>query len=108
MKSIAQDYVKKFKLEQYVVIRHHDGKQEHFHIVANRVGYDGHTISDQFCAGRGVELSHKLEKDYNLTRALEVGKRPELTHPERLRGHTKTQYEIHAAIQAELPEPVRQ
>lgn len=103
MKDIAKDYADKFNLEQYAVIRHNDAKHEHFHIIANRVKYDGKTVSDQFCASRGVELSHRLEKKYELTQALEKGKRLELTHQDKLRGAGKTKYEIYEAIQKELP-----
>ena len=52
MKSIAKDYAEKFRLEQYAVIKHNDAKHEHFHIIGNRVGYDGKTISDQYCGQR--------------------------------------------------------
>ena len=103
MKDIAKEYAEKFKLEQYAVIRHNDTKHEHFHIIANRVKYDGKTVPDQFCAYRGVELSQRLEKKYELTQALEKGKRLELTHKEKLRGAGKTKYEIYEAIQKELP-----
>ncbi len=101
MKSIAKDYATKFKLEQYAVIRHKDGKQEHFHIIANRVGYDGKTISDQYCASRGVELSHRLEKKYELHQ--QKGKRLELTNQDKLHGRDKAKYEIYEKVQKELP-----
>lgn len=103
MVNIAKDYVDKFKLEQYAVIRHHDGKREHFHIIANRVRGDGTTVSDKFSAGRGVELSHKLEQKYNLTQSLTVGKRLELTNIDKLKGATKVKYEILEAVKKELP-----
>lgn len=103
MVNIAKDYVDKFKLEQYAVIRHHDGKREHFHIIANRVRGDGTTVSDQFSAGRGVELSHRLEKKYELTQSLTVGKRLELTNIDKLKGATKIKYDILAAVKNELP-----
>jgi len=103
MKDITKDYVDKFKLEQYVVIRHNDQGQEHFHIIGNRVNYDGSTVSDKFCAGRGVELSHRLEKKYELTQARTVGKRLDLTHEDKLQGATKIKYDIYKAVQQELP-----
>ena len=103
MKDIASDYADKFGLEQYAVIRHNDALHEHFHIIGNRVKYNGQTVSDQFSAGRGVELSHKLEKKYNLAQALEKGKRIERVHLDKLHGHDKAKYEIYEAIQKELP-----
>lgn len=103
MKAIAKDYADKFGLEQYAVIRHHDAKHEHFHIIANRVKYDGQTVSDQFCAGRGVELSKRLEKKYKLTQAQEKGKDLNKTNMPKLHGANKTKYEIYQAIEKELP-----
>jgi len=101
MMSVAEDYAKKFKLEQYAVIRHNDAGHAHFHIIANRVGYDGKTISDQYCAARGVELSRRLEKKYALHH--QEGKRLEKTHKEKLHGKDKAKYEIYEAVQKELP-----
>ncbi len=101
MEAIARDYATKFKVEQYAVIRHKDAPHEHFHIIANRVGYDGKTISDQYCASRGVELSHRLEKKYELHQ--QKGKRLEKTHMEKLHGKDKAKYEIYEAVQKELP-----
>jgi hypothetical protein len=103
MKAISKDYVDKFGLEQYAVIRHTDAKHEHFHLVGNRVKYDGKTVSDQFCAARGAELSNKLEVKYELTPAKEKGKRLEFTHQDKLKGNDKVKYEIYQAINKELP-----
>jgi len=101
MVSIAIDYTNNFKLEQYAVIRHIVSDQVHFHIIANRVGYDGKTISDQFCANKGVELARILEKKYDLTQ--QVGKRLEKTHREKLHGKDIVKYEIYEAVNMELP-----
>jgi hypothetical protein len=103
IQNIAQDYVNKFKLEQYAIIQHHEQGQTHFHIIGNRVNYEGKTISDQYCALRGVELSERLEKKYELTQSKTVGKRLELTHQDKLQGATKTKYQIYEAVQKELP-----
>ena len=103
IKNITQDYIAKFKLEQYAVIQHHDQGQTHFHIIGNRVNYEGKTVSDQYCALRGVELSQRLEKKYELTQSKTVGKRLELTHQDKLHGHDKAKYEIYETVQKELP-----
>ncbi len=101
MISIAKDYAAKFKLEQYAIIRHKDTDHEHFHIIANRVGYDGHTVSDQYCGSRGEELAKRLEKKYELHH--QQGKRLEKTHKEKLHGKDKAKYEIYEAVHKELP-----
>jgi len=102
MITIAKDYAAKFKLEQYAVVRHRDTDHEHFHIIGNRVGYDGHTISDQYCGSRGKELALRLEKKYELHH--QEGKRLEKTHKEKLKGKDKVKYEIYEAVQKELPQ----
>jgi len=101
MKEIARDYAEKFGLEQYAVVRHHDTKHEHFHIVANRVKYDGRTVSDKYCAGRGVEFSKHLEKKYQLSGSKQ--KNLEKQNVQALRGSDKTRREIYEAIRQELP-----
>lgn len=101
MKNIAKDYADKFGLEQYAVIKHNDAKHEHFHIVGNRVKYDGKTVSDKFCASRGVELSKRLELKYELSQV--KGKEISKTNVQALHGHDKAKYEIYGAIQKELP-----
>jgi hypothetical protein len=101
MISIARDYAAKFKLEQYAVIRHHDTDHEHFHIIGNRVGYDGETVKDNYCGSRGEELAVRLEKKYELHH--QQGKRLEKTHKEKLKGKDKVKYEIYEAVQKELP-----
>jgi len=101
LEAIARDYAKKFELEQYAVIRHRDAAHQHIHIIANRVGYDGHTIKDTYCGSRGKELAGRLEKKYELHH--QIGKRLELTHQEKLYGKDKVKYQIYEAVKKELP-----
>jgi hypothetical protein len=103
MKNIAKDYANKFGLEQYAVVKHNDAKHEHFHIVANRVKYDGQTVSDNFIASRGVELSKQLEVKYNLSRAQAQNKDIKQTNLQALKGNDKVKYDIFQAVQKELP-----
>ncbi len=102
MEAIARDYATKFKLEQYAVIRHKDTDHEHFHIIGNRVGYDGETVKDNFCGKRGEELAGRLEKKYELHH--QQGKRLEKTNKKKLRGKDKVKYEIYEAVKKELPD----
>jgi hypothetical protein len=65
-KQMAKDFG--FENNQYVVIEHSDRQHQHLHIVANRIGYDGRTVSDSnnykrmanFC--RSMERKHQLEQ----------------------------------------------
>lgn len=65
-----------FDKNQFVVIQHHDTEHQHIHIVINRIGLNGKTISDSnnykkmsdFC--RRMELKFKLQKVLNPKRFL--------------------------------------
>lgn len=100
MKEIAQDYAKKFGFDQYTVIRHHDTKHEHFHFIGNRVKIDGKTISDQFCAARGVEQAQKYERRYGLICAMESGKQMDNVH--KLNTNQRARYGIYNTVKTEL------
>jgi hypothetical protein len=69
MKAIAQDWIKGMNLEntQYAVIRHTDADHPHFHIIANRVGNDGQTISDSHNYARSQKLLRQLELKHELS-----------------------------------------
>jgi hypothetical protein len=64
-KACAEDF--KFDQNQYICILHKDTRDQHIHIVANRVGYDGRAVSlsndyrlmANFC--RKMELKHELK-----------------------------------------------
>jgi hypothetical protein len=68
----AQDFAKDFKMEnnQYIAVLHKDSKEEHIHILANRVGYDGKAVSDSNSYKRVAELCRKLELKHELKQVL--------------------------------------
>lgn len=68
----AQDFAKAFKLEnnQYIAVLHKDSKEEHIHILANRVGYDGKAASDSNSYKRVAELCRQLELKHELKQVL--------------------------------------
>ena len=55
---------------QYVCILHKDTKEQHIHIVANRVGFDGKAAKDGNNYRRMATLCRRLEKEYNLKQVL--------------------------------------
>jgi Relaxase/Mobilisation nuclease domain len=65
-----------FSNNQFVAILHKDTAHQHLHIVANRIGFDGRTLSDsnnykmiaEFC--RKMELKHGLQQVLNPRRYL--------------------------------------
>lgn len=59
---------------QWVIIKHNDTKHSHCHIIANRVGFDGKTVSDFYYKSRAVQCAKELEREYNLVRVQELAK----------------------------------
>jgi hypothetical protein len=60
-----------FSYNQYLVIEHNDTPTHaHLHIVANRVGFDGKTVSDSNNYKRMAEFCRKIEQEYQLTAVL--------------------------------------
>ncbi|HET8572875.1 MAG TPA: relaxase/mobilization nuclease domain-containing protein [Edaphocola sp.] len=55
---------------QYVCILHKDTKEQHIHLVANRVGFDGKAAKDGNNYRRMAALCRRLEKEYNLKQVL--------------------------------------
>lgn len=57
-----------FSNNQYVAVYHKDTKHQHLHIVVNRIGFDGKTLSDSHNFGkialycRQMELKHQLKQ----------------------------------------------
>lgn len=82
IQQVATDYLKGMGLDQsqYVVIRHTDTAHTHFHIIANRVANDGHTISDSHNFNRSEKLLRELEQQHRLTLMKEQGYRLGIEH----------------------------
>lgn len=58
---------------QWSLTRHNNTKHPHGHLVINRVGNDGRTISDKADYNKSVTVCRKLEKQYDLVNAKEAG-----------------------------------
>lgn len=73
MLCIAKDYLSGLGLanNQYMVVKHQDTEHEHLHLVINRIAYDGKVVDDFQCGYRTMKLMQKLEKKYNLLRAVD-------------------------------------
>ncbi len=59
-----------FENNQYVAVFHKDTEHPHIHIVANRVGYDGKTVSDSNNYQKIARLCRKQELKYELKQVL--------------------------------------
>lgn len=101
MTQIAQEYMQRMGITdmQYLLVRHLDQPHPHCHLVYNRVGNNGQTISDRNIKIRNVKVCRALTGKYGLH--LAPGK--ESVRRERLREPDKTKYEIYDAIKTSLP-----
>lgn len=66
--ELAHEYMEKmgFGDMPYMVYKHSDIARQHIHIVALRVGTDGHCISDKNNFYRSKDICRELERKYNL------------------------------------------
>ena len=102
MTQITKEYMQKMNITdtQYLLVRHLDQPHPHCHLVYNRVGNDGQTISDKNIKIRNAKVCRALTEKYGLH--LASGK--ESVRRERLREPDKTKYEIYDAIKTTLPQ----
>lgn len=101
MTQIAKEYMQRMGITdtQYLLVRHLDQPHPHCHLVYNRVGNNGQTISDRNIKIRNAKVCRALTEKYGLH--LAPGK--ESVRRERLREPDKTKYEIYDAIKTTLP-----
>ena len=101
MTQIAKEYKQKMGITdtQYLLVRHLDQPHPHCHLVCNRVGNNGQTISDKNIKIRNAKVCRELTEKYGLY--LAPGK--DDVRRERLREPDKTKYEIYDAIKGSLP-----
>lgn len=72
MKTIAKEYLEGmgFDQHQFAIFRHFDADHPHFHILVNRIGYDGSVVADSQDYKRSERVLRKLEKQYGLTEVI--------------------------------------
>lgn len=101
MLDIAKEYMQRMGITdtQYLLVRHLDQSHPHCHLVYNRVGNNGQTISDRNIKIRNAKVCRALTEKYGLHLALDK----ESVRRERLREPDKTRYEIYDAIKTNLP-----
>ena len=70
--EIGRECAKEFGVadNQYICILHKDTQEQHIHIVANRVGFNGKVASDSNSYKRMAALCRRLEKQYKLQEVL--------------------------------------
>ena len=100
MLKIAREYMERMGIQntQYIIARHTDRRHAHCHIVFNRVGNDGKTISDKNDRYRNEKVCKMLTAKYRLHFA--QGK--DHVNEERLRPYDKARHRIYKALKAEV------
>ena len=101
MTQIAREYMERMGIRdtQFLIVRHTDQAHPHCHIVYNRVGNNGQTISDKNIKIRNGKVCKELTAKYGLY----YPKGKEQVQRERLRKPDKTKYAIFDAIRGCLP-----
>lgn len=96
MTQIAKEYMQRMGITdtQYLLVRHLDQPHPHCHLVYNRVGNNGQTISDKNIKIRNAKVCRALTEKYGL----HLAPSKESVRRERLREPDKTKYEIYDAI----------
>ncbi len=102
MRDIAQEYMQRMGIAdtQYLLVRHLDQPHPHCHLIYNRVGNNGQTISDKNIKIRNAKVCRALTEKYGL----HIAPGKESVRRERLREPDKTKYEIYDAIKTSLPD----
>lgn len=59
-----------FENNQYLSVYHKDTRHQHLHIVANRIGFDGRTVSDSQSYKKIAEYCRKMELKHDLKQVL--------------------------------------
>jgi hypothetical protein len=72
MVKVGREYLEAngFNQHQYIMFRHEDAGHPHFHILVNRIGFDGSVVSDSNDYARSQKVLRDLEKKYNLTQVI--------------------------------------
>lgn len=72
MIKIGREYLEAngFNQHQYIMFRHKDAGHPHFHVLVNRIGYDGTVVSDSNDYARSEKVLRDLERKYNLTQVI--------------------------------------
>lgn len=101
MTRIAKEYMQRMGITdtQYLLVRHLDQPHPHCHLVYNRVGNNGQTISDKNIKIRNGKICKELTTKYGLYVALDKNE----VRREQLREPDKTKYKIHDVIRNALP-----
>jgi hypothetical protein len=63
-----------FEKNQYLAVLHKDTRHQHLHIVTNRIGFDGKTLSDSNNYKKIAAYCRKMEEKYQMQKVLSPGR----------------------------------
>lgn len=63
-----------FDKNQFIAVEHHDTQHQHFHIVVNRINFDGKTLPDSNSYKKIADFCRKMEKKFQLIQVLSPDK----------------------------------
>ena len=94
----AKEYMHKMKIRdtQYLIVQHTDRQHPHLHLVYNRVGNDGQTITDRYQKVVNAKVCKEITLKYGYH--LAAGKAQ--VNRQRLKGSDQIKYEMYDAIKA--------
>lgn len=100
MVSSAKRYLSKMGIRdtQYLMVRHHDRKHDHIHIIYNRVDDQGKTISNS----NQRYKSFKACKELNALYGFKQSEGKQNVNRGRLKGNDRTRYQIYDTVKAAI------
>lgn len=101
MVELAWEYLENMEIRdtQFLIVRHHDAKHPHFHIIYNRVDNNGKTISDSFQKRKNVAVCREM----TLKHGLYISEGKSKVNRPALKGADLAKYQIHDFIKATIP-----
>lgn len=100
MRTVAAEYMRRMHIvnTQYILVRHHDRRHPHCHLVYNRIDNEGKVITDRNDRIRSIRICKELTAKYNLHMA--SGKNH--VNRDRLRPSDAARYRLYDIIMHEL------
>jgi hypothetical protein len=92
----AKEYMDKMKIRdtQYLIVQHTDRQHPHLHLVYNRVGNNGQTITDRY----QKVVNAKVCKEITLKYGYHLAEGKARVNRQRLKGSDQMRYEMYDAI----------
>ncbi len=63
-----------FDKNQFIAVEHNDAQHQHFHIVVNRINFEGKTLPDSNSYKKISDFCRKMEKQFKLIQVLSPGR----------------------------------